>query len=303
MFRKFTKIRMISLILLIVVMTGILITGIRFNGGSNWVSKGGNNPSWAYKNKIVREENLDGIEKINFKMDVSEIILKTTDDNKIKVIERSDKKLKNDRILNISKQGNELSFVEPKKRFTGFGIFWSTDKKVVEIFLPKEYKEKFKLQSDVGDLYVKSDLDLNEITLESDVGKILVERAINTKKLVVTSDVGDIKLNRAEADNYKIKSDVGKVVLERILGKGSIQSEVGDVICNLERIDGDIDVSTDVGKIVINIDKSQKFMLDAKSDVGKVISNVDKNIFGDSGKTIKVRSDVGKIKLNFLGEE
>jgi len=72
------------------------------------------------------------------------------------------------------------------------------------------------------------------------------------------------------------------------------------VICNIEKIDGHMDFSTDVGNVILNIDKSQKFKLDADTGAGKVINNVSKNVSGDSRNSIKVRSDVGKVKLNYL---
>lgn len=298
MSRKFTRMRIVALILLIVVMTVVLVNGIsnsiNFNWFSNWENLG-----WAYKNRIVREEGLSGVDRINFETDVGEVVLKTTDDSKIKVIERSNKKLKNNQILNISRNGSELSFIEPSK-FFNFNLFGFNDKKIVEIYLPKNYKEKLRVQTDVGDLYIKNDLELDAIDLVSDVGEIISDKKIVTSNLNVSSDTGDIKFSRVEAKDYKFESDVGKVVIERLKGKGSVYSDVGNVICNIEKIDGHMDFSTDVGSVILNIDKSQKFMLDADTGAGKVINNVSKNVYGDSRNSIKVRSDVGKVKLNYL---
>ncbi len=298
MSRKFTRMRIVALILLIVVMTGVLVNGISNSSNFNWFSNR-ENPSWAYKNRIVREEGLSGVDRINFETDVGEVVLKTTDDNKIKVIERSNKKLKNNKVLNISRSGSELSFIEPSK-FFNFNLFGFNDKKVVEIYLPKNYKEKLRLQTDVGDLYIKNDLELSTIDLASDVGEIISDKKIVTSNLNVSSDTGDIKFSRVESKDYNFESDVGKVVIERLKGKGSVYSDVGNVICNIEKIDGHMDFSTDVGNVILNIDKSQKFKLDADTGAGKVINNVSKNVYGDSRNSIKVRSDVGKVKLNYL---
>ena len=136
--------------------------------------------------------------------------------------------------------------------------------------------------------------------MASDVGEIITDKKIVTSNLNVSSDTGDIKFSRVEAKDYKFESDVGKVVIERLKGKGSVYSDVGNVICNIEKIDGHMDFSTDVGNVILNIDKSQKFKLDADTGAGKVINNVSKNVSGDSRNSIKVRSDVGKVKLNYL---
>lgn len=258
MLRRVLKMRIVFFIILIIVLMGVLVRGINLFGFGS--SDESSNPSWAYKNKLERKENIDGVNSIVFKLDVGEAILKTTDKDEIAVVERSNKNLKKHKLI-IDKTNNELTFREPTNRIAIFN-FGTNNKKVVEISLPKKYQDKLYLYSDVGNIKIKSDLNLKELELESDVGKVIVEGNIKADIFKSNSDAGDTKIARLEAKKFDIRSDVGKVIVESALGKGKVESDVGDVIFNFERIEGDSDFRTDVGKVILNINKDETFNLE-----------------------------------------
>lgn len=276
----------------------------------------------AYKEYLydVNQEKSFGVENVksinidSFKAKVNVI---ETDDNNVKIhiygkIYSKDNKLKNPVIeLNdgklIVKERNE-----PKIRIginLNIGDWFGENKMIIDLFLPKVYKEKLMIESSSGDVIADSinlkdldidtfsgDIKINRITtdnagLETSSGNIAVGDITNNKELKINTFSGNqsfinIKSETVYAETSSGNISLGSVDADKVEGN----SFSGDIIS--KKIKGSVlELSTSSGNLITG--EAQSGKINCKTFSGDIkfngISFTDSNMETSSGEVILSR--------------
>ena len=197
---------------------------------------------------VIAEKQYDGtINSIKIDSDVTDITIKNSDTNELKVVVYGDKK--NDSI-DIDNDGDKLDIKFKGKKCH----FICINRKVgsIEISVPNGYGKNIKIKNDTGDIKIEN--SVASLKIENDIGDIKVKSV--GKDIDIRNDVGDIKIGDLNiTSDSKIRNDIGDIEIEYTQ--------------NVK-----IDAKTDVGEKEINgNDKNSSVDLEIRNDVGDIIVN------------------------------
>ncbi len=211
--------------------------------------------------KVYDEEFKDEFKLIDIDAEVADVYIKVSEDDKTYV------KVYNYEELTDVKVSSETIKVtaKTKKCF----MFCNNKGGKVEVYLPSNYANDLKIESDVGDINIEGFRDAY-LEVDTNVGDLEVDKI---KNVIAKSDVGDIKIDNIY-EYVKIETNVGDVRIENlnITKDSEIDSEIGDV----------------------KIENINDIYVDAKASVGE--TKVNKND-RKSEITLKITSSVGDIKV------
>ncbi|ORY33246.1 hypothetical protein BCR33DRAFT_723227, partial [Rhizoclosmatium globosum] len=175
-----------------------------------------------------------------------------------------------------------------------FGLFGNSASARIIITLPVDIDE-FKYKGSTSKLFLDDAGFKIRVDLQTDVGDITVRSPLNTQNLSIKGDVGNIVFNApgTASQTFAIKSDVGAITTQSITAETvHITSDVGaikvDQITGLQRVS----IKSDVGSITVAHINTPS--LTVKSDVGSIkLPNATVTEIGE------IKSDVGSIAGSF----
>lgn len=248
--------------------------------------------------ELVAEEEYDNtFKKINIDTDAADVYVKEGKDEKIKVLvygEKDKTKLEN--------RDEELEIIthEKKNIFFSFGM----KKAKVEIYIPKDYKEKLVVKNKYGDIEIEKFLNA-EMEIEEDCGDVSVKGA---KKANIKNNFGDIKLEEVEiteikqsagnvevetAEDIKVKNNYGNIKINKINNYLEIEADCGDIKINNLTLNKNAEIKNNFGDIKIG--NTNEIYIEAKTSLGDVKVN---NNYPKSDVTLKLKNDCGDIKVD-----
>lgn len=206
--------------------------------------------------------NTDMIENININAKTSDMYIRSTSENEIKVrIYGEDEDLATstlkDRQLNI-KKSSEHHFC--------FGFCSYQTEKVV-LYIPEKFSGILNITTNTGDINIEDFENLNLI-IDSDVGDIEIGKIKNSK---IESNIGDVDIDEI-IENANIKTDTGDITIKKFIVKANstIETGIGDVSV-LHISDAYIDASTNIGEVSIKRNnRHAKYDLKITSDTGDI---------------------------------
>lgn len=238
-----------------------------------------NNKKNLIYNKIYEENDLD---KINIDVSTTDIFIKSTEDNKIKLEvfgEKDDKvnsKISNN-ILNISKTS--------KSDFCIGFCFHNSDE--IVLYFPKNLVSNLNINSEYGDILVEDFENINA-QIETETGDITFG---NLNDAYIETESGDVKIKSLK--NGEINTETGDIIVTDVLNKIDIESETGDIKIKNCNIKENSKIEVDTGDVTII--KINDIYIDTKTDTGEV--NIKKNN-RYSKIEMKIETDSGDIKVN-----
>lgn len=266
--KTITILRIILLIILITILTGILILFI--NKDFNFNTKS----SLIYDNNI--EEEFNKIDIISKSLDFK--FIKSNDDTtNIKFYDNKNNK------VNVKVENNTLKIESDNKNTCFFCI---TTKREAIITLPeKEYDLLINTTS--GD--IKSDIDFNKVNIISTSGDIEFNKIKEASIKVISGDIIIEELN-----SLTIESTSGDVEINKINEQLSINTTSGDINIKELSLTKDSNIKVTSGDILI-YSKSNDIYYNAKATSGdiKITNN---NRHANTELTINAKS--GDITVN-----
>lgn len=251
----------------------------------------------------------DNLQNIIVDLKVDDIIIRTTEDKDIKIVESSNYELNKKEELKISEEGKTVKIYRDHKILNGIS-FGQNKSKRIDIYIPETYKENLSVNNNVGDIEVLSNLNLDKFDISQNVGDLSIEGDISCNNFSAKSSTGSMEAAIINTKEYDIKASVGDIEFNGLSGKGTVKAATGDINCGIDRIDGDISIDSKVGDVEVNIADGLSFELDAKCNVGDIDSDfpittsnkdgreVMSSIGEHTSSTIKLRSDVGDMEIN-----
>ena len=259
-------------------------------------------PLFMFGNKVSDELILDEIydldfNNINIEANASNIYIKTSSDNHVRVVVYSDAK-----DVVVETNNNVLKVKSKGKKCVGFCFNFKLTK--IEIYLPEDYDKSINIQNNYGNVEIEEFLNA-DINIEEDCGDVSI---LGGNVVNVNNKYGDIAINKANTGN--IKEDCGDVKIGTI-NDVTVSNSYGDIkismvnnYLNLKNNCGDIKVdkinlnknstiTDDLGDIKIGT--TNEIYIDAKTSLGDLKIN---NNYNKSDITLKIKNNCGDIKVN-----
>lgn len=249
---KISLITFLSLItiLLIVFFVALLNNSVRFDFNKN------------YKDVVLDKIYENNIDKVTIKSNGANINIKTSSDDKIRVVIKGIAEK-----TTVSESNNELIITSNVKKCNFLCVNHKIAK--IDVYLPSDYNKKIVIDSKMGDIKVgnfgKASLNvdlnfgdinvnnINKITAKNDFGDIEIGKV--NYYLNIKEECGDIKIDVADLKkSSKIKNSLGDIEINKIndiyidaktsLGDTEIASNNrhSDIILTIKNSCGDIEV-------------------------------------------------------------
>ncbi len=148
-------------------------------------------------------------------------------------------------------------------------------------------------------------LKADDLNVVNNMGKTTVEGAV-LKTFKVDADSGEINLSGVTADQGELIADMGRIDGKDMATNGlKVNSNSGEVVLN-GKLFGLTDITSDMGSVTVNPGASKdQFNYELNADMGSVSVGGD-NLSGNvamnnasAKNTLKVKTDMGSIKVNF----
>lgn len=197
---------------------------------------------------------LNNCSKIGVDFSSSNIIVNPSDDDKLKVVQESSRKISKLRQFVIQKNGNEI-LIKRNGMFI-FNIFnfdFNSNEKI-ELYIPKKYAKDLNVKTSSGNVeFYGNGLAVNEAYIKS------------------TS--GGIKIQKLKCKKYNIKVVSGNINADDIEGSGNINTTSGNIDVRYSGISEYSYLKATSGNVNIKIPRKMSFEFYGKSTSGDVNSN------------------------------
>ncbi len=246
---------------------------------------------------VVDEEYNNNFDEINITSDASDIEVKETSGEKIRVVIYGDKDK-----TEVEEKNNELRIISKHKKGSWFAFRNKIAK--IEVYIPKDYDKNIIINNKYGDIDVeefsKANIEINE-----DCGDVDV---IGGNKVDITNKYGDIKLEKAKEANIKqsagavkvesvddivVKNNYGDIKITNVYNSINAEEDCGDVKIDNLTINKDSSIKNNLGSIKIG--STNEIYIEAKTDLGDVKVN---NNYKKSDITLNLKNNCGDIKVN-----
>lgn len=161
----------------------------------------------------------------------------------------------NNRYAKVSRQNGTLTVsTRSPHGFDPFYLFVWNNYSMVEIYLPKSYRENLAAHISSGTLTFEDELDISGLDVKISSGTIRSDYSIKTPDANISVNSGTIKLTGGvKADNYAISVSSGTVNVNGIKGSGDIEVNSGSVRLTGTDIEDHLSLKVSSGTINIGI--------------------------------------------------
>ena len=242
---------------------------------------------------------LDNITNLNFDLNIDNIKFLKNDENKIKIIEKCNRELKENEKLNIKVNNDSLNiFRENNTNITANSFGESLYRELV-IYLPKSYNRNLNLSTHFSDIDFNLNLNLKDIKINLSTGNVNFNNPIKCNTFNLEGSTGDFYINSLDSNSYGISLNSGTININSLHGGGYINTTSGNINTNLYSLNKDSYVSSSSGDIELNINKDFDFLINASCDVGNIKNEFKSNKVGNSpSTTLTIDCGSGDIYIN-----
>ncbi|MDF2613026.1 MAG: hypothetical protein K0S71_812 [Clostridia bacterium] len=181
--------------------------------------------------KKVKEEQIasTGINKIRLDFDNADIEVSVVDEEVIKVIESSDKPLKDKELFELENKNGILTITKGQRipEIIFFRLGSSHHK--VELFIPKSYRGDMIIQTSSGDISLLSEMELKEIATHQASGDLYLSYPVKAEKFISDLASGDINIENIECSEYALSTASGDIDIKYLRGSGDVEVSSGDI--------------------------------------------------------------------------
>lgn len=156
---------------------------------------------------------VEGIDKIQLSVASSDIYLHKSEDDKIKVVQRSAKELKEEEKFTLERNGSTLKIVEHVKRY--FVLFsFQMHHSIYDIYIPENYSRDIKIEGASSDIHVVDALTFGNVELKSTSGDVTLQALLTGEMVNLTTVSGEVKTEAVKAKQGKLSTVSGNIDLK-----------------------------------------------------------------------------------------
>jgi len=294
---RLKKILLVMWLIIAVGFTTLLIHGILNKSGSTGFFRFIGN-SMESKLTIQKDENieLNTINKINLDFSSSNIIVQTTNEPNIRVVQMSASTLTDGEKFTVSKTDNEVTIKRSnsQKLFSIFNFGKLQEK--IELYIPEIYNNDLDLRSSSGNIEFISDISLGNINCNASSGNLVSENNITAKAINLTASSGNLSLNSLTSNNYKFRASSGNIRINSLSGSGDLQTSSGNIHVEYKNITEHLNATVGSGNINLVIPKGLSFEFNGICSSGNIKSNFDLNYKNKDGNEATAKIGSGPYK-------
>lgn len=244
---------------------------------------------------VQKEESqaIDNCSNINLDFTSAAIHIYTTEDSQLKVVEKSNTKLKEEEKFVTAREGDSV-YIEDGNKDKGthrglINIFNFSLGKSVEVYIPKGYSKDLTINATSGSVRLEDDMILNNLQCKNTSGSIKSEHELKVNKADINNVSGSIELEELASENYNIRVTSGAIRLRGLSGSGDIASVSGSIEANYKAIDEYSNVKATSGSIRLKLDKAINFDFQGHCTSGSINGNIDMNYEGKRRDTAEAK--------------
>jgi len=295
--RRLMKILLVMWLVIAVGLTSLLVYGVLNNKRSTGFFTLIQN-SMDSSLSVQKDENIEinNINKINLDFSSSDIIIQTTDEPNIRVVQKSSKKLTDDEKFTVTNKDNEVTIKRSnsQRNFTIFNFGNSQEK--IELYIPKNYNKDLDLHSSSGNIVFNSDITLGNIRCKSSSGNLSGENNITARDISLLVSSGNIDFEALISSTYKFQATSGNIKINSLSGAGNLQTTSGNINLRYRDITEYLNASAGSGNIDLVIPKSLSFEFNGNCNSGNIKSNFDLNYKNKKGNEATGKIGSGPFK-------
>lgn len=305
--KRFVKTLLLIWICIAVLLTGILVYAIAYGHPEKKFFR---TFTWGGSANMIQKDekvSLDNCNKINFDFTSTDIIVQTTDDTKLRVIQSSSAKLTDDQKFTISKDGDTI-LVSTRER-THIFSFGSWNEKI-EIYIPQSYTKDLDIRSSSGNITFNSDIILNNLACTLSSGNLHIYSNIDANEVNMKCGSGNIDIEGLKCSTYEINTSSGNIGIDSLSGSGEVSASSGNIKIDYKDIKDYSNITAHSGNITLTVPKQISFEFDGECTSGDIDSNFDLNYKNKRGnkasgkigdgpyKKINARTTSGNIRIS-----
>jgi lia operon protein LiaG len=294
---RLKKILLVMWLIIAVGFTTLLIHGILNKSGSTGFFRLIGN-SIESKLTIQKDENieLNTINKINLDFTSSDIIVQTTNEPNIRVVQTSASTLTDDEKFTVTKTDNEVTIKRSNSQ-NKFSIFhFGKLEEKIELYIPENYNNDLDIRSSSGNIEFFSDISLGNINCNASSGNLVGESNITAKDINLKASSGNIRLDSLISNNYKFETSSGNIRINSLSGSGELQTTSGNIHVESKNITEHLNATASSGNIDLVIPKGLSFEFNGVCSSGNVKSNFDLNYKNKDGNEATAKIGSGPYK-------
>ena len=284
-------------VIIAVGLTGFLVYAIHYNkdAGDVFIFFRGRGLSALTVQKDEKIP-LDNFNKINVDFSSADIIVQTTDEPNLRVVQKSTAKLREEEKFTINKENDNIII----KRSTSpviYSIFnFGNFGEKIEVYIPKNYTKDLDIQSSSGNVIFNSDINLNNISCTAGSGNLQDGSNISANDVNLKASSGNISVEALMSKTYKVNTSSGNIYIDSLSGSGEVAASSGNVKINYKDIEEYSNVSAHSGNVNLVVPNTLSFEFSGKCNSGDINSNFDLNYKNKRGNEATAQVGSGPYK-------
>ncbi|MDT8718356.1 DUF4097 family beta strand repeat protein [Clostridium sp. 19966] len=230
------------------------------------------------------KESVGNYSNINLDFTSADIKIYSTDDNQLKVVEKSSSKLTEQEKFVVLKEGNSLDIKDGDKENVShhsfINIFNLSFGKSIEVYIPKSYSKDLTINSTSGSIRFEEAMVLYNLKCYHTSGSFKAVDKITANEFYIDASSGSIELQALECKKYDIKVTSGEIKLGKLSGSGDVKSSSGSIDVDYKSIDEYSNVEATSGSIKLNLSQEINFDFQGQCTSGSINGNIDMNFQG-----------------------
>ncbi len=278
-------------------LTAILILGISSSNGISGI--------FHFTKNIIdsdvtvqKDENVEinGVDKVIVDFSSNNIIVKITDEDNMRIIQKSNRTLKDDEKFQVIKGNNQVTIKEGNfENLTDLWNFGNTED-LIEIYVPKNYNSDLDIETSSGDIEFESDMKLSNVNFSASSGSIVSKWNMDVKDINIETSSGDISIETLTTPTYKIKASSGEIKINSLTGSGKIDTSSGDIKVQYKDVEEYSEVTASSGEIDLKLPEGISFEFKGKCGSGEINSSLDLNYEDEDHHEATMKSGNGSYK-------
>lgn len=276
-----------------VMLTGLIVYAIVYGGNSWNIFRWNGWSLMVQKNETVP---LDNCNKISLDFSSEDIMVQTTDETELRVVEKSNRKLREEEKFTINKDGNTITVKKGDTPIV-FNIFsFGYIGRKIEVYIPKSYAKDLDIHVNSGNVTFNSNINLNNIKCAQSSGNFNSGFNITGNEVTLNTSSGNIKAESLETKSYDITTSSGNADISSLSGSGQVSASSGNIKINYKDISDYSKVSAHSGNLKLSLPNTLSFEFDGQCTSGDISANFDLDYKNKKGNKATAKVGQGPYK-------
>lgn len=279
-----------------VALIALLVYGIRTGRGEELVSStfsSNSGPGGVQKEISIGLEDCDNI---NFDFSSENIAITVTNEDKIKIVEKASKALKENEKFICEKRGKSIEVSQGDSRTFKLFNFGTGLNRNLEVFIPSSYKNELNVETSSGNIKINGDLALTKFSGKLSSGNLKSNGSITADEAELRLTSGNITVKELLTKKYSIKASSGNIDVDSLSGSGDVKVTSGGIEITYKDIDEYATLEASSGNVRINLPKELSFEFDGECSSGNIRSSFDMNYKNKKGNRAEAKVGNGPYK-------